>query len=456
MDKARSNDPGLLDPGGVALLVDLYELTMSAGYLARGLNHEAVFELFPRRLPPRRDWLLAAGLGPTLELLRELRYGERELLYLRSLGLFDEEFLDYLGGFRFTGDVEAIPEGTVTFANEPLLRVTAPLIEAQLIETVLLNQINFQTMIATKAARIVLAAGGGEPGTGDRVLDFSPRRDHGVDAAMKVARSAAVAGCGGTSNVAAAMRYGLRPVGTMAHSYVLAFDSEEEAFRSFIRSFPSGTVLLVDTYDTLQGVRNAIAAASDSGVGLAGIRLDSGDLLTLSRAARELLDEAGMEDTSIAASGDLHEGRIGDLVAAGAPIDLWGVGTDLGTSRDSPVVNGVYKLVATRRDGEWHGVWKRSADKATVPGAKQVFRASSVGTITGDVIGADDEDLDGERLLRPAMRGGEAIASESLEQIRERAAAQLASLPEELRRPEGGAAYPVRYSDRLRAATRTA
>ena len=311
-------------------------------------------------------------------------------------------------------------------------------------------------MIATKAARIVLAAGGGEPGTGDRVLDFSPRRDHGVDAAMKVARSAAVAGCGGTSNVAAAMRYGLRPVGTMAHSYVLAFDSEEEAFRSFIRSFPSGTVLLVDTYDTLQGVRNAIAAARDSGVGLAGIRLDSGDLLTLSRAARELLDEAGMEDTSIAASGDLHEGRIGDLVAAGAPIDLWGVGTDLGTSRDSPVVNGVYKLVATRRDGDWHGVWKRSADKATVPGAKQVFRASSVGTITGDVIGADDEDLDGERLLRPAMRGGEAIASESLEQIRERAAAQLASLPEELRRPGGGAAYPVRYSDRLRADTRPA
>jgi nicotinate phosphoribosyltransferase len=452
MDSARSNDPGLLDASEAALLVDLYELTMSASYLARGLNHQAVFELFPRRLPPERNWLLAAGLGPTLELVRELRYGERELAYLRSLGLFEEEFLDYLATFRFSGDVEAIPEGTLAFANEPLLRVTAPLIEAQLIETVLLNQINFQTMIATKAARVVLAAGGGEPGAGDRVVDFSPRRDHGIDAAMKVARSAAVAGCGGTSNVAAAMTYGLRPVGTMAHSYVLAFESEREAFRCFIESFPEGTVLLVDTYDTLEGVRNAIAAVRDAGVELAGVRLDSGDLLTLSRSARELLDEAGMSDARIAASGDLHEGRIGDLVAAGAPIDLWGVGTDLGTSRDSPVVNGVYKLVANRRDGEWHGVWKRSADKATVPGPKQVFRSYEGGVIVGDVIAAADERLDGEPLLRPAMRGGEPRVSESLDQIRERTAAQLAALPQALRRPGGRQPYPVRYSERLRAA----
>jgi len=454
MDAARFNDPGLLDPAGAALLVDLYELTMSASYLARGLNHEAVFELFPRRLPPERDWLLAAGLGPTLELVRELRYGERELAYLRSLGLFEEDFLDYLAAFRFSGDVEAIPEGTLTFANEPLLRVTAPLIEAQLIETVLLNQINFQTMIATKAARVVLAAGGGEPGAGDRVVDFSPRRDHGVDAAIKVARSAAVAGCGGTSNVAAAMRYGLRPVGTMAHSYVLAFESEEEAFRSFIESFPDGTVLLVDTYDTLKGVHNAIAAARDARVKLQGIRLDSGDLLTLSRSARELLDDAGMRDARIAASGDLHEGRIGDLVAAGAPIDLWGVGTDLGTSRDSPVVNGVYKLVANRRDGKWHGVWKRSADKATVPGPKQVFRSYEGGTIAGDVIGAADERLDGEPLLRPAMRGGEPTVSESLDRIRKRTAAQLAALPAALRRPGRKQPYPVHYSERLSTAAR--
>ena len=454
MDLGQSNDPGLLAPGDAALLVDLYELTMSASYLARGITDEAIFELFPRRLPAHRDWLLTAGLGPTLELLRELRYRDRELAYLRSLEMFDEDFLDYLADFRFTGDVDAIPEGTVTFANEPLLRVTAPLIEAQLVETVLLNQINFQTMIATKAARVVLAAGGGEPGAGESVVDFSPRRDHGVDAAMKVARSAAVAGCGGTSNVAAAMRYGLRPVGTMAHSYVLAFDTEEEAFRCFIESFPEGTVMLVDTYDTLEGVRNAIRAARDRGVALAGVRLDSGNLLVLSREARRLLDEAGMNDTRIAVSGDLEEKRIAGLVAAGAPIDLWGVGTDLGTSRDSPVVNGVYKLVARRHDGEWRGVWKRSADKATVPGPKQVFRTSSGGTIRGDVIAAVDEELEGEPLLRPAMRGGQLTSPESLAEIRDRTEAQLASLPEELRRPAADGAgdpYPVRYSSRLRA-----
>ena len=454
MDRDKSNDPGLLSPAGTALLVDLYELTMSASYLARGINHEAIFELFARRLPPRRDWLLVAGTGPTLELLRELRFGDRELQYLRSLEMFEDEFLEYLAEFRFTGDIEAIPEGTITFANEPLLRITAPLIEAQLIETVLLNQINFQTMIATKAARIVLAAGAGEPGAGDSVIDFSPRRDHGTDAAMKVARSAAAAGCGGTSNVAAAMRYGLRPVGTMAHSYVLAFDTEEQAFRCFIESFPEGTVLLVDTYDTAQGVRNAIAAARDAGVELAGVRLDSGDLPALSREARGLLDEAGMSETKITASGDLNEDRIAELVAAGVPIDLWGVGTDLGTSRDSPVVNGVYKLVARHHEGEWQGVWKRSADKATVPGPKQVFRTYRDSTMRGDVIAAADEELDGEPLLRPAMRGGEIVDPDSLAEIRQRTHSQLTALPEELRRGgAGGPAhpYPVRYSDRLRA-----
>jgi nicotinate phosphoribosyltransferase len=446
------DDPGLLSPPEVSLLIDQYELAMSASYLSQGKNQPAIFELFVRRLPPNREWLLAAGLGPTLELIRELRFGDRELDYLRSLELFADDFIDYLAAFRFSGDLEAMPEGTACFANEPLIRVTAPRIEAQLLETLLLNQINFQTMIATKAARVVLAAGAGEPGAGERVVDFSARRDHGADAAIKVARSAAVAGCGGTSNVGAAMRYGLRPVGTMAHSYVLSFESEEAAFRAFMEDFPQGAVILVDTYDTLEGVRRAISASRDTGIRLAGVRLDSGDLLELSWATRRLLDAAGMSETQIAASGDLEEDRIGELVAAGAPVDLWGVGTELGTSRDSPVVNGVYKLVADRRGDRWRGVWKHSPDKETVPGPKQVFRRYDGNFMSADVIAAADERLEGEPLLVPAMRDGEPVRRESLEEIRERAAAQLAALPERLRRPALGKAiepYPVSYSERL-------
>jgi nicotinate phosphoribosyltransferase len=452
-----ANDHGLLAPAETSLLIDQYELAMAASYLRRRMNEPAIFELFARRLPPNRHWLLAAGLGPTLRLVEALRFGDAELAYLSSLG-FADEFLDYLREFRFAGDVEALPEGTVCFANEPLLRVTAPRIEAQLLETLLLNQVNFQTMAATKAARVVLAAGGGEPGSGEGVVDFSPRRDHGVDAAMKVARSAAVAGCGGTSNVAAAMRYGLRPVGTMAHSYVMSFRSEREAFRAFLVDHPADATLLVDTYDTLEGARNAIAAAQETGVELAGVRLDSGDLATHSARVRTLLDEAGMESARIAASGDLEEGRIAELVAAGAPIDLWGVGTDLGTSRDSPVVNGVYKLVADRTpDGDWRGVFKSSEAKATLPGAKQVFRRfDGGGEMAADVIARADEPLEGEPLLVPAMRNSEVVLEESLEEIRARSSAQLAALPARLRDPLGGSEprpYPVSYSDRLAAST---
>jgi nicotinate phosphoribosyltransferase len=381
-----------------------------------------------------------------------MRFGEPELAYLGSIG-FPEDFLAYLSGFRFSGDIHAIPEGTVCFANEPLIRVTGPRIEAQILETLLLNQINFQTMVATKAARVVLAAGGGEPGAGDSVIDFSPRRDHGIDAAMKVARSAAVAGCGGTSNVAAAMRYGLRPVGTMAHSYVMSFEHEQEAYRAFMEDFPDNTVILVDTYDTLEGVRHAIAASRETGIALLGVRLDSGDLLELSREARRTLDEAGMAATHIVASGDLQEHRIAELVAAGAPIDMWGVGTELGTSRDSPVVNGVYKLVADREGGEWRGVWKRSPDKATHPGSKQVFRTYADGTMDGDVIAAEDERPGGEPLLVEALREGGIVNEESLERIRGRTASQLAALPPELRPPEDDVdPYPVTYSERLRDA----
>jgi nicotinate phosphoribosyltransferase len=449
---ADFNDPGLIDAPAAALLTDQYELTMAASYLRRDRNDEATFELFVRDLPANRAWLLAAGLGPTLRLIRELRFQPQALDYLASLGRFDDAFLDYLSSFRFSGDIEALPEGTVCFAGEPLVRVTAPRIEGQLLETILLNQIGFQTLVATKAARVVLAAGGGEVGAGERVVDFSPRRDHGIDAALKVARSAAVAGCGGTSNVLAAMLYGLRPVGTMAHSYVLSFDSEPEAFRAFVEDHPEATILLVDTYDTLEGVRNAIAAAQERRRPLAGVRLDSGDLDSLSRSARELLDEAGMSQTQIAASGDLEEGQISRLVAVRAPIDLWGVGTELGTSRDAPSLNVVYKLVADRRGGAWRGVRKLSAAKATLPGRKQVWRRYREGEMAGDVIGLEDEGVGGEALLRAAMRGGEEVEPESLENIRERSAAQLGALPARLRQFAGDAAadaYPVELSPRL-------
>ena len=447
---ADANDPGLLTAPQTSLLTDQYEITMAASYHRQGMNEPSVFELFARRLPPRRDWLLACGLGPTLRLISEMRFGEQELDFLARIG-FGEEFLSFLGRFRFGGDVDAIPEGTIAFANEPLLRVTAPRIEAQLLETLVLNQVNFQTMIATKAARVVLAAGGGEPGAGEKVVDFSPRRDHGVDAAMKAARASAVAGCGGTSNVAAAMRYGLRPVGTMAHSYVLSFESEADAFRAFMEDNPDNALLLVDTYDTLQGIRNAVEASRQTGVPLAGVRLDSGDLAALSREARRILDESGMPDARIVASGDLEEDRIAELCAAGAPIDLWGVGTDLGTSRDSPVVDGVYKLVADLRDGSWRGAAKSSEGKATLPGPKQVLRGFESGEMAGDLIAGADEAVEGEPLLVPAMRGGEIVLAESMERMRERTEASLRALPEALRRGDGEP-YPVTLSERLRAA----
>ena len=450
MGRPDPNDPGLLDTSEVSLLCDLYELTMAASYHREGLDRPAVFELFARHLPPHRSWLIAAGISPTLRLVSEMRFGAAELEYLRELG-FADDFLEHLADFRFSGDVAAIPEGSLCFADEPLVRVTGPRIEAQLLETLLLNQINFQTMVATKAARIVLAAGGGEPGQGERVIDFSPRRDHGIDAAMKVARSAAIAGCAGTSNVAAAQRYGLTAMGTMAHSYVLSFPTELEAFRAFLRAFPERGILLVDTYEIAQGVRTAIQAARETETVLSGVRIDSGNLEACARRARELLDEAEMTETEIIVSGDLEEVRIAELVASGAPIDRFGVGTDLGTSSDSPVVNGVYKLVADANpSGGWHGVRKLSAHKETLPGPKQVFRRFENGKLAGDVVAAEDEAVEGEPLLVPFMEGGEIVRAETMEQMRDRTDASLRSLPEHLRPPEpADSAYPVEISARL-------
>ena len=447
-----ADDPGLLTAAQTSLLIDQYELAMAASYLVRGMNEPAIFELFVRELPAERDWLLVAGLGPALAMIEEMRFGEDELRYLESIG-FGPALLRYLEGFHFSGEIDAIPEGTVAFAGEPLVRVTGPRIEAQLLETLLLNQVNFQTAIATKAARIVLAAGGGKVGAGEHVIDFSPRRDHGVDAAMKAARAAGIAGVRGTSNVAAAMRYGMTPVGTMAHSYVMSFPDERDAFRAFMQDTPENAFLLVDTYDTVDGVRHAIGAARDTGVRLRGVRLDSGDLLSLSRAARALLDNAGMPKAAIVASGDLEEHQIARLVAAGAPIDTWGVGTELGTSRDAPALGGVYKLVAdAMSDGSgWRPVWKRSPAKATIPGPKQVFRSYRHETMTGDLVAEASEHPGGRPLLERFVEHGELTRRESLTTLRDRGLQELATLPNSFRRLDSRPAvpYPVTYSQRL-------
>jgi nicotinate phosphoribosyltransferase len=411
-------------PPGVppALVTDLYELTMAAAYQAAGIEHEATFELSVRRMPPTRRFLVAAGLDDVLSGLEAFEFDSDDLAYLASTELLPRGFLDRLAGIRFTGDVWAVPEGEVVFGGEPLVRVTAPVVEAQLVETFLLNQIASQTMLASKAARVAIACGD------RRFVDFSARRDHGIDAALAAARSAWIAGAAGTSLVAAGRRWGIPISGTMAHSFVMSFDDEREAFRAYARSFPRGIVLLIDTYDTVEGARRAAEVARElaaDGISLAGVRLDSGDLLKLSIEVRAVLDEAGFDAVAIMASGDLDEHRIHDLRSAGAAIDAFGVGTQLGTSADAPSLGAVYKLVEDA-DGP---KMKLATGKVTLPGRKQIWRLAD-----SDVVGLHDEDLPGRPLLGEVMRGGRRIGSpEPLSAIRERCAGALAGLPPELR-----------------------
>ena len=405
-----------------ALLTDLYELRMAASFRRRGMHAPATFSLFVRYLPPERGFLVAAGLEACLDHLEGLAVDDEDLDALTALGL-DELTVEALAGLRFTGDVWAIPEGRVVFAGEPLLEVTAPIAEAQLVETYLLNQVMFATAIASKAARSRLAAG--EAG----LVDFAFRRTHGGDAAMTVARASAIAGFDATSNVEAARRFGLRAAGTMAHSYVEAFASEKEAFRAFAEDNPTNAILLVDTYDTLTDLQRAIDVIADLGLGAhAGVRIDSGDLDALARAARRMLDEAGLTDSQVFASGGLDEYAIADLVAAGAPINAYGVGTRMGVSEDAPSLESVYKLVAY--DGR--PVMKLSTGKATTPGPKQVFRGEH-GTVIEmrDVIGLRDEAVpEGtEPLLIPVMRGGRRTHRESIAEARRRFESDMRLLP---------------------------
>lgn len=426
--------------GALGLHTDLYELRMTESYLRAGMTEPATFSLFVRPAV-ERPWFVALGVQRVLELLETFRFGDEELGYLREQG-FRDETLDWLGDLEPSGEVWAVPDGTIVLANEPIVEVTAPMPVAQLLETAVMNLVQLSTLIATKAARIALAA------KGRAVADFGFRRAHGLETGVEVALAAYVGGGLVTSNVEAGRRHGMPISGTMAHSFVQAYDSELEAFRDFASDHPDNSVLLVDTYDTLTGVGRAIEVADEMrerGEGLSGVRLDSGDLVELSKESRRLLDEAGHTDAKIFASGGLDERAIHELVEAGAPIDAFGVGTDLVVSKDRPAVDIAYKLV--EHAGRPRA--KYSEEKATLPGPKQIFRS---GDPRSDVLACRDESADGERLLSVAWVDGEPKRDFDREAARERVASELDALPDEWKRPPYPDTPPTpRISDGLRA-----
>lgn len=440
---------------GSGLLTDLYELAMAAGYIETGFRARATFELIVRSLPNRRNFLVAAGLDQALDFLENLSFSSEEISYLRSVPVFrhiSDRFFDYLRDFHFRGEVLAMPEGTIFFPGEPILRITAEAAEAQIAETAMLALINYQTMIASKAARVVLAA------EGRRVVEFGSRRAHGIEAGVLAARASYLAGCSGTSNTFAGHRFGVPVFGTQAHSWIMAHDSEQEAFEEFIRLFHGETTLLVDTYDVHSAVETLIA----SGKKPRGIRLDSGDMAADSIWARKTLDRAGWTDVGVFASGDLDEDRIAALLRDGAQINAFGVGTSLSVSSDAPALGVVYKLVELERNNSVRFPAKFSESKITYPGRKQVFRsAESDGRFKQDVIALESESPSmaarSHPLVRLVMQDGKRLSdvprgAEALAQARERCAAQLASLPEPLRALDPPSSpYPVAYSEKLEA-----
>ena len=432
----------------MSLFTDFYELTMCASYFDNKKFEPATFDLFIRRLPENRGYLLFAGLEQALLYLKSVKFTEEHLAYLKKQG-FAKDFLDYLRAFKFTGDVWAVPEGTVAFPCEPLIRVTAPIIEAQLVETFLLNTVNLQTMIATKASRVVTTA------KGKAVIEFGLRREHGVDAGMKVARSSYIAGCRGTSNVLAGYAYGIPVFGTMAHSFIMSYEKEVDAFRAFAKTFPANSTLLIDTYDDLAGAEKAAIIAKEleeKGFKLSGVRLDSGDLTETSKKIRKLLDQQGLQYVKIFASGDLDEFKVEELLKKGAKIDAFGVGTKLGTSADKPYVDVIYKLCETMNaNGDFAPMMKLSEGKNTLPGRKQVYRFTDAeGFFEKDVIELADEKADGEPLLAKVMEKGELTYDfPSLDEVRATAAGNLSRLPEKYKKVIGAPAYPVELSHNL-------
>ena len=428
------------------LLTDLYELTMAAGYLQTGFDARATFELFVRHLPAKRNYLVTAGLEQALEFLEHVHFTKDEISYLRRHPIFcniRDEFFDYLEKFRFSGDVWAMPEGSLVFPGEPMLRVVAPIIEGQIMETYLLATLSYQTMISSKAARVVTAA------QGRQIVDFGARRAHGSEASLLAARAASIGGCEGTSNVLAGQQFGMDTYGTQAHSWVMAHENEAEAFRHFLDAFPTHAVLLLDTYD----VRVATKTIIKMGRKPAGVRLDSGDLAKDSRWVRRELDRAGWTDVKIFASGDLDEYRITKLLAKGAAIDAFGVGTSLATPGDAPHLNLIYKLVEVERAGQIREAAKLSVAKVTYPGRKQVFRYSNgKSQYQSDKIALEGEPANGgEPMLIEVMRGGQRIApAESISVLRGRCINSLTRLPRRFLQINRTTVYPVHYSQRLK------
>ena len=430
-------------PGApTALLTDLYQLNMLAAYLDHGLTDAAVFELFVRKLPACRGFLMAAGLEQALDYLETLTFSDEDIAQLRAFGGFPDSLLEYLGALRFTGDVDALPEGTVFFTDEPILRVTAPLPQAQLVETRLINLVHFETVVASKAARLVLAA------EGKPLIDFGLRRAHGAEAGMLAARASYIAGFAGTATLAAGIEYGIPVSGTMAHSFIQAHDDEVTAFEHFARSRPRDLVLLIDTYDTERAAERVVSLArrlAAEGIVVSGVRIDSGDLGEHARRVRRILDRGGLQQVRIIASGGLDEHQL--LALRGTPIDAFGVGTSLTTASDAPALDCAYKLQ------EYAGTprRKRSENKATWPGRKQVWRTSrATGEFAGDLVTLDGEPHEGGALLRPFMRRGRRVAPPApLQEVRAHARGQLARLPAALRRLEPFA-YPVEIGASLR------
>jgi nicotinate phosphoribosyltransferase len=429
--------------GQSALFTDLYELTMAQAYQAEGMDQLAVFELAFRQLPRNRNFIVAAGFADILDFLAGFRFTEEDLEYLRTREEFTDEFLRRLASLRFSGDVYAVPEGTVVFPHEPLLQVIAPIIEAQLIETFVLNQIHFQSIAATKAVRVVMAP------QGRAVIDFGSRRSHGTDAALKVARATYLAGGDGTSNVLAGKIYDIPVFGTMAHSYIQAHEQESRSFEAFAALYPETTVL-VDTYDTLNGVCKIVELSRRLGhrFHVRALRLDSGDLGDLAFEARKILEEAGLQDVEIFASSGLDEYKIQELVQSGSPINAFGVGTKLAVVADAPELDMAYKLVEYAGKGRL----KLSANKLLYPGRKQIFRQIKDGRMTGDVIGRFGERLPGEQLLNPLVVGGRPTAQIRLAESRKRLHSVLALLPEHLLSLQSALPpYPVNFSEQLQA-----